>query len=58
MWYNYLSDYILKEIRKYLIYPCVLIKKSGSKFIIAAYADELNIIRTPEGRSRVLKEII
>ena len=50
MWYNCLSDYLLKE--GYVnnpICPCVFIKKS--KFgltIIAMYVNDLNLIGTPE----------
>ena len=48
MWYNHLSEYLLKE--GYInnpICPCVFIKKSKSGFaIIAVYVDDLNIIGT------------
>ena len=50
MWYNRLSEYLLKE--KYVnnsICPCVFIKKS--KFgltITAVYVDDLNLIGTPK----------
>ena len=50
MWYNRLSEYLLKE--EYVnnsICPCVFIKKS--KFgltIIAMYVDDLNLIGTPK----------
>ena len=50
MWYNRLSQYLLKE--RYVnnsICPCVFIKKVATKFaIIAVYVDDLNLIRTPE----------
>lgn len=49
MWYNRLSEYLLKErYRNDPVYRCVFIKGSGSEFIIiAAYVDDLNIIGTP-----------
>ena len=50
MWYNRLSEYLLKK--GYVnneICPCVFIKKSLSGFVInAVYVDDLNIIRTPK----------
>ena len=50
MWYNRLSEYLLKE--GYVnnpICPCVFIKKSETRFaIIAVYVDDLNLVRTPE----------
>ena len=50
MWYNRLSEYLLKE--GYVnnpICPCVFIKKSETGFaIIAVYVDDLNLVGTPE----------
>ena len=50
IWYNHLSEYLLKE--KYvnnLICSCVLIKKSKIGLtIIAIYVDDLNLIGTSE----------
>ena len=50
MWYNRLSEYLLKEI--YMnnpIWPCVFIKKSEIGLtIIAVYVDDLNLIGTLE----------
>ena len=50
MWYNRLSEYLLKE--EYVnnpICPCVFIKKSEIGFaIIAVYVDDLNLVGTPE----------
>ena len=50
MWYNRLSEYLLKE--GYVnnpICPCVCIKKSETGFaIIAVYVDDLNLVGTPE----------
>ena len=50
MWYNRLSEYLLKEgYKNDPISPCIFIKKFGSGFvIIAVYVDDLNIIGTPE----------
>ena len=50
MWYNSLSEYLLKE--GYVnnpICPCVFIKKSEIGFaIIVVYVDDLNLVGTPE----------
>ena len=50
MWYNRLSEYLLKE--GYVnnpICPCVFIKKSETGFtIIAIYVDDLNLVGTSE----------
>ena len=50
MWYNRLSDHLLKE--GYVnnpICPCVFIKKSETGFaIIAVYVDDLNLVETLE----------
>ena len=50
MWYNRLSEYLLKE--GYVnnpICPCIFIKKSETVFaIIAVYVDDLNLVGTPE----------
>ena len=50
MWYNRLSEYLLKEgYVNNLICPCVFIKKSETGFaIIAVYVDDLNLVGTPE----------
>ena len=57
MWYNLLSEYLLKE--RYAnnpICPCIFIKKSETGFaIIAVYVDDLNLIRTPEELTRTTK---
>lgn len=49
MWYERLSEYLLKEgYKNNDVCPCVFIKRSGSEFvIIAVYVDDLNIIGTP-----------
>lgn len=50
MWYNRLSEYLIKE--GYIndpICPCVFIKKSSSGFaIVAVYVDDMNLVGTPE----------
>ena len=50
MWYNRLSQYLLKEgYVNYSIYPCVFVKKVATRFaIIAVYVDDLNLIGTPK----------
>ncbi|KAK2376223.1 putative mitochondrial protein [Trifolium repens] len=50
MWYNRLSEYLLKEgYKNDSICPCIFIKRSGSEFaIIVVYVDDINIIGTPE----------
>jgi hypothetical protein len=50
MWYNRLSEYLLREgYKNDSICPCIFIKGSGSEFaIIAVYVDDINIIGTPE----------
>ena len=54
MWYNRLSEYLLKE--GYVnnpICPCIFIKKSETRFaIIAVYVDDLNLVGTPEELTR------
>ena len=51
MWYNRLSEYLIKEgYKNDSICPCIFIKRSGSEFmIIAIYVDDLNLIGTPQG---------
>ena len=50
MWYNRLSEYLLKK--GYLnnaTCPCIFIKKSKTRFvIIVVYVDDLNLVRTPK----------
>ena len=50
MWYNRLSEYLLKEgYTNNPICLCVFIKKSNYRFvIIAVYVDDLNLIGTLE----------
>ena len=50
MWYNCLSEYLLKEGHvNNPICPCIFIKKSEiSLSIVAVYVDDLSLIETPE----------
>ena len=54
MWYNRLSEYLLKE--GYVnnpICPCIFIKKSETRFaIIVVYIDDLNLVGTLEELTR------
>ena len=54
MWYNCLSEYLLKEgYTNNPICPCIFIKKSKTRFaIIVAYVDDLNLIGTPKELTR------
>ena len=54
MWYNRLSEYLLKEgYANNPICPCIFIKKSKIGFaIIAVYVDDLNLIGTLEELTR------
>lgn len=56
MWYNHLSEYLLKEgYKNGPICPCIFIKRSKNKFvIIAVYVDDINIIGTPEELSKAI----
>ena len=55
MWYNRLSEYLLKK--GYVnnpICPCIFIKKSETGFaIIIVYVDNLNFVGTPEELTRI-----
>ena len=57
MWYNCLSEYLLKEgYENNPICPCIFIKKLETRFaIIAVYVDDLNLIGTPEEFTRTTK---
>jgi hypothetical protein len=48
MWYNFLSEHLLKEgFENNTICPCVFIKKSESRFaIVIVNVDDLNLVRT------------
>ena len=54
MWYNRLSEYLLKEgYMNNPICPCIFIKKLEIGFaIIAVYVDNLNIVGTPKELTR------
>ena len=49
MWYNRLSEYLIKEgYTNDAICPCVFIKKTISEFVVLAiYVDDINLIGTP-----------
>jgi Reverse transcriptase (RNA-dependent DNA polymerase) len=57
MWYNQLSEYLIKErYKSNIISQCVFIKRSISSFtIIAVYVDDLNIIGSPEEIKKTAK---
>ena len=57
MWYNRLSEYLLKEgYANNLICPCIFIKKSETEFpIIVVYIDDLNLIGTLKELTRIEK---
>ncbi|KAM0969642.1 hypothetical protein EV1_017637 [Malus domestica] len=50
MWYNRLSEYLIKEgYTNNVIFHCVFIKKSNSGFaIVAVYVNDMNLVGTPE----------
>nr|CAN64975.1 hypothetical protein VITISV_027842 [Vitis vinifera] len=54
MWYNHLSEYLLKEgYMNNPICPCIFIKKSETEFaIITVYVDDLNLVGTPKELTR------
>ena len=56
MWYNHLSEYLLKKgYKNDPICPCIFIKRSGSEFvIIVVYVNDLSIIDT---RKELLKAV-
>ena len=55
MWYNCLSEYLLKEgFENNLICPCFFIKKSETGFaIVAVYVDDLNLVGTSEELTKI-----
>jgi Reverse transcriptase (RNA-dependent DNA polymerase) len=57
MWYNRLSEYIIKEgYKSHVISQCIFIKRSISSFIIiAVYVDDMNIIGSPEEIKKTAK---
>jgi hypothetical protein len=56
MWYNRLSVYLIKKgYDNGSICPCIFIKRSGFEFvIIAIYVDDINLIGTPQGLTKVI----
>ena len=58
MWYNHLSEYLLKEgYMNNPICPCIFIKKSETEFaIITVYVDDLNLVGTPKELNKKLLE--
>ena len=57
IWYNYLSEYLLKEgYANNSICPCIFIKKSETEFsIIVVYVDDLNLVGTLEKLTKTTK---
>ena len=55
MWYNCLSEYLLKEgFENNQICPCAFIKRTESGFaIVAVYVDDLNLVGTPEELTKI-----
>ena len=60
MWYNRLSEYLIKEgYINNLICPCVFIKKSESGFaIVAVYVDDMNLIGAPGELLKTLEFLV
>jgi hypothetical protein len=60
MWYNHLSEYLLREgYNNDPICPCVFIKKSKYDFvIIVVYVDDLNIIETHEEIPKIVNYLM
>ena len=57
MWYNRLSEYLLKEgYANNPICPCIFFKRSKTEFsIIAIYVDDLYLVRTLEELTKTTK---
>ena len=60
MWYNRLSEYLLKEgYQNDAICPCVFIKRSENGFaVVAVYVDDLNIVGTPDELEETAKYLM
>ena len=61
MWYNRLSEYLLKEgYKNDPISPCIYMKKFENEFfIIIVYVNDINIVETPNYKGNwLLKERI
>ena len=56
MWYNRLSEYLIKEgYANDPICPCVFLKRLGTEFvIISVYVDDINIIGTPNELTKAI----
>ena len=56
---NRLNEYLLEEgYVNNTICPSVFIKRSNSRFVtVAAYVDDLNIIRTPEELNEIVAHL-
>ena len=57
MWYNWLSEYLIKEgYKNGPLCPCVFIKNSESGFaIVAVYVDDINIIETSKELTKTIE---
>jgi len=57
MWYNRLSEYLLKEgYTNDVICPCIFIKKMTSEFVILnVYVDDINLIGTPKELQKAIE---
>ena len=57
MWYNRLSEYLLKEgYANNPICPCIFIKKSETEYaIIIVYVNDLNLVGTPKELTKIAK---
>jgi len=57
MWYNRLSEYLLKEgYINDVICPCIFIKKMASEFVIlVVYVDDINLVGTPEELQKAIE---
>jgi len=57
MWYNRLSEYLLKEgYINDVICPCIFIKKMASKFVIlAVYIDDINLVGISEELQKAIE---
>ena len=56
MWYNCLSEYLLKEgYKNDPICPCIYMKRSENEFVIfVVYVDDINIVGTPNELTKAI----
>ena len=56
MWYNHLSEYLLKEgYKNDPISPCIYMKKFENEFsIIIVYVNDINIVETPNELTKAI----